>query len=159
MNTKSILIFILLFSSLGCAAGDQQRLDNAKNFYTSTVRVVTLLINTGYLAKDDQAMKDTIWKASEAVNAAFEKSQAYLTAGQKLDGNFWLDQGLSALEVLLTYKSQGETKHRASNPTTRPTLPGVSYGPSNLNRGYWHCPFAGLEYTRGGANRAAAGVT
>lgn len=126
---KMCLALALLPLMCGCAmfnpnATDQQKLDAAKQTYTNANNVISLLIATGYIAKNDQALKDHILQASATIRDAFAKAQDYLTAGNKVTFQFWFDTAMNGLATFLQYQADGERKHRLSNPSTRPALPG-----------------------------------
>jgi hypothetical protein len=135
MNPKHIphvLCLLLALLAGGCAslpanATDQQRLDAAKQTYTNANNIVAILIATGYIAKNDQPLKDAILQASATIRDAFGKAQEYLTAGNKVTFQFWMDRAMEGLTVFLQYQADGERKHRLSNPSTRPALPGPTH--------------------------------
>lgn len=118
-------------ASLGPNATDQQKLDSAKQTFTNANNVITVLILTGYIAKNDQALKDAIFQTSATIRDALNKAQEYLAAGQKITFQFWFDQAMNGLTVFLQYQADGERKHRMSNPSTRPSLP-QKVGPTVL---------------------------
>jgi hypothetical protein len=129
---KPSIVLILAFLSLGCVGqNDVEKLNNAKQLYNTIVPTVTLLIQTGYIANNDQGMKDLIWSTSEQINKALDEMTLLVAQGQHAGFQFYLDQSLQGLQRLLIYKTEGLEKHKKSNPSTRPVLPqGVSYGRS-----------------------------
>jgi hypothetical protein len=125
---KMCIVAAMLMTCGGCAlfnpqATEQQKLDSAKQTYTNANNVISLLIVTGYIAKNDQALKDAIFQASATIRDSLNKAQDYLTAGNKVTFQFWFDQAMNGLSVFLQYQADGERKHKLSDPQTRPSLP------------------------------------